>query len=74
MAISIATRQTASGFRGLLRKGEEITVPDDAYVALGDNSGHSYDSRGWGYVPESMTVGRPVMIFYPFTKRFGLAE
>ncbi|MAM91149.1 MAG: signal peptidase I [Opitutaceae bacterium] len=67
-------RQTAPGFRGLLRVGEEITVPEDAYVALGDNSGHSYDSRGWGYVPESMVVGRPVMIFYPFTKRFGLAK
>ena len=67
-------RQTASGFRGLLRNGEEVSVPDDAYVALGDNSAHSYDSRGWGYVPESMIVGRPVMIFYPFTKRFGPAK
>lgn len=67
-------RQTAPGFRGLLRAGEEIQVPEDAYVALGDNSGHSYDSRGWGYVPESMVVGRPVMIFYPFTKRFGPAK
>ncbi len=66
--------QTAPGFRGLMRVGEEILVPEDSYVAMGDNSGHSYDSRGWGYVPEPMIVGRPIMIFYPFTKRFGLAK
>ena len=66
--------QTAPGFRGLLRPGEEILVPEDSYVALGDNSGNSYDSRGWGYVPEPYIVGRPVMIFYPFTHRFGLAK
>lgn len=58
----------------LLRRGEKITVPKDSYVALGDNSGHSSDSRDWGYVPEKAIVGRPVLIFYPFTKRFGLTK
>jgi len=33
------------------------------------------DSRSWGYVPlEAPIVGRPIMIFYPFTKRFGFSE
>jgi len=58
----------------LLRRGETIEVPKDRYVALGDNSGHSSDSRDWGYVPEAAIVGRPVMIFYPFTHRFGLTK
>jgi signal peptidase I len=58
----------------LLRRGETITVPEGMHVALGDNSGNSSDSRAWGYVPEKAIVGRPVMIFYPFTKRFGLAK
>ncbi len=58
----------------LLRPGEKIKVPKDKYVALGDNSGHSSDSRDWGYVPEAAIVGRPVLIFYPFTKRFGLTK
>ena len=58
----------------ILRPGEEIVVPKDSYVALGDNSDNSYDSRGWGYVPEPYVVGRPIMIFYPFTHRFGLAK
>ncbi len=58
----------------LLRRGQKIVVPEDMYVALGDNSGHSSDSRDWGYVPERAIVGRPVLIFYPFTKRFGLTK
>ncbi len=67
--------QTAPGFGGLLLAGEEITVPQYSYVVLGDNSGYSYDSRGWGYVtPGTVIVGKPVFIFYPFTRRFGLAE
>lgn len=58
----------------LLRPGQKIEVPQDRYVALGDNSGHSSDSRDWGYVPEAAIVGRPVLIFYPFTHRFGLTK
>jgi len=64
----------ASGFSGLLHPGQTITIPEDSYLALGDNSYNSYDSRGWGYVPESAIVGRPIIIYYPFTKRFGLAK
>jgi len=62
-----------SGTR-LLRRGETITVPEGMHVALGDNSANSSDSRYWGYVPEKAIVGRPVIIFYPFSKRFGLAK
>lgn len=51
-----------------------VTVPEDSYLALGDNSDNSFDSRGWGYVPEDSVIGRPIMIYFPFTRRFGLAE
>ena len=64
----------APAFSGLLHPGERITLPEDSYLALGDNSYNSFDSRGWGYVPEEVIVGRPIMIYYPFTKRFGLAK
>lgn len=50
------------------------TVPEDRYLALGDNSDNSEDGRMWGYVPEEAVVGRPIVIYYPFTKRFGLAK
>lgn len=51
-----------------------FTVPEGFYYALGDNSGNSYDSRGWGCVPDEDVVGRASLILYPFSKRFGLAK
>lgn len=53
---------------------QDQTVPEGHFLALGDNSDNSSDGRIWGYVPADAVVGRPVMIYYPFTKRFGLAE
>lgn len=51
-----------------------FTVPVGFNYALGDNSGNSYDSRGWGCVPEEDTVGRASFILYPFSARWGLAK
>jgi signal peptidase I len=41
---------------------------------MGDNSGNSQDSRYWGFVPLKDAIGRPVVIYYPFTKRWGPAR
>ena len=57
-----------------LFKGQVITVPKDAYLALGDNSGDSLDGRFWGFVPATEVVGRPLFIYYPFTRRWGPAR
>lgn len=54
-----------------LDSGRKMTVPEDSYMALGDNSANSQDSRYWGYVPAKEVVGRPLFIYYPFTKRWG---
>ena len=54
-----------------LGRGKTMTVPKDSYMAMGDNSANSQDSRYWGYVPAKEVVGRPVFIYYPFTKRWG---
>lgn len=63
------------GYRavGILAAGETFTVPPDSYIALGDNSANSQDSRYWGTVPAKDVVGRPLFIYYPFTKRWGPA-
>jgi len=53
---------------------EPIKVPEDSYVALGDNSDNSADSRMWGFVPEREIVGRAVFIYYPFTRRWGPSD
>ncbi len=59
---------------GSLAAGETLTVPAHFYFAMGDNSPDSYDSRGWGPVPEKDVVGRPLFIYYPLTTRWGPAH
>ncbi len=54
-----------------LADGQSMTVPKDHFMVLGDNSANSQDGRYWGYVPGSEVVGRPIFIYYPFTKRWG---
>lgn len=56
---------------GLLDAGRTLDVKEGTYFALGDNSFNSEDGRAWGVVPEADVVGRPLVIYYPFTKRFG---
>ena len=51
-----------------------VTIPEDSYFAMGDNSPHSSDSRYWGFVPSEEMVGRAIFIYYPFTHRWGLAN
>jgi len=59
---------------GLLDAGQTVNVPEHFYFAMGDNSPRSKDSRMWGFVPEKDVVGRPLYIYYPLTKRWGLAQ
>ena len=54
-----------------LSAGKTFTVPEDSFFAMGDNSLDSQDSRYWGTVPENDVIGRPLFIYYPFTKRWG---
>tara|TARA_B110000208_G_scaffold12599_1_gene15433 strand:- start:394 stop:1617 length:1224 start_codon:yes stop_codon:yes gene_type:complete len=58
----------------LLAEGRTLAIPDDKYVALGDNSANSLDSRYWGFVPDTSVIGKAIFIYYPFTKRWGVAE
>lgn len=48
------------------------TLQAKEYLALGDNSGYSFDSRGWGYVPEKNLVGPALFTYLPFGNHFGL--
>ena len=57
-----------------LFKGETVHVPEDSYLALGDNSMNSFDGRFWGFVPSKDVIGRPLFIYYPFTRRWGPAK
>ena len=53
-----------------LFKGEtiEVTLDEDYYVTLGDNTDSSYDSRFWGFVAESRIRGKAFVRFWPLNK------
>lgn len=59
--------------RGKLEKGEKITLDEDYYYAMGDNSGNSMDSRFWGVVAEHRIKGKPFVRFWPLN-RMGLIK
>nr|MBU1328917.1 signal peptidase I [Candidatus Omnitrophota bacterium] len=46
-------------------EGQSVTVPNDAYFALGDNSISSRDSRYWGFVPKKYLLGKAFLIYWP---------
>jgi signal peptidase I len=46
-------------------------VSDTGYFCMGDNTGSSLDSRYWGSVPRDNMVGPAVLVYWPFSARWG---
>ena len=42
-----------------------------SYLAMGDNTLNSLDSRAWGEVPQENIIGKCWFVYWPFTERFG---
>ena len=61
--------------RNKLLNGEtvEIILEDNYYLALGDNTDNSSDSRYWGFVKGSRIRGRAIVRFWPLN-RIGLVK
>jgi len=57
---------------GLLQS--EFTVPEDCYFMLGDNTRFSSDSRVWGVVPRKNIIGKAFWVFWPISRRWGIAD
>ena len=54
-----------------LLNGETITLDKDYYMAMGDNTGNSFDSRYFGNVSRSRIKGELLVRWWPLT-RIGL--
>jgi signal peptidase I len=64
---------TSNGYHGYVAAGlllnqSTIEVNRGEYFVLGDNSENSGDSRFWGFVPEKEVAGKPLFVFYPFSR------
>ena len=53
---------------------DEYQVPAGHYFMLGDNTRFSADSRVWGPVPRRNLIGRPAIVFWPFSRRWGTVD
>lgn len=51
----------------------EVILDKDYYLALGDNTDNSFDSRMWGFVAENRIRGKAVLRFWPLN-RIGIVK
>jgi signal peptidase I len=47
------------------QEGQKISLPENTFFVLGDNSAQSSDSRSWGFVPRGYLKGRAILIYWP---------
>jgi signal peptidase I len=74
---SIKVMSKENGFNGFTvfggdKRNNQGKLNPKEYLALGDNSAHSWDSRGWGPVPEKNLVGPALFVYWPFGAHWGL--
>jgi len=50
---------------------EGVKIPPKSFMAMGDNTMNSLDSRSWGPFPSEYVIGRSFFVYWPITDRFG---
>ncbi len=60
--------QQAQGYRPTLKNWGPIVVPQDSFLAMGDNRDASYDGRYWGFLGRDRIGGRAVIVYFSYDK------
>lgn len=58
----------------LKKAGDELQLASDEFLPLGDNTRASLDGRFFGGVRKRNVIGPAFMVYWPFTKRWGLID
>lgn len=45
-------------------EGKEMRVPENSFFVMGDSRDQSDDSRGWGFVPRGLIIGRAMFVYW----------
>lgn len=45
-------------------EGKPMIVPENSFFVMGDSRDRSDDSRGWGFVPRELVVGRAMFVYW----------
>ena len=62
----VRSAAASAGYHPSRNNWGPLIVPDHMYFVLGDNRDNSYDSRYWGFVPDSLVKGRPLIVYYSY--------
>ncbi|MBX3245246.1 MAG: signal peptidase I [Acidobacteria bacterium] len=45
-------------------QGKPMVVPENSFFVMGDSRDQSDDSRGWGFVPRELVIGRAMFVYW----------
>lgn len=62
----VRTAEAQTGYHPSRNNWGPLVVPEGSYFVLGDNRDNSLDSRYWGFVPDSLVRGQPMMVYYSY--------
>lgn len=62
----VPTAKAAGSYHPSRNNWGPIIVPAHHYFVLGDNRDNSLDSRYWGFVPDSLVRGSPLIVYYSY--------